>query len=90
MFRFKTTLATTHRLKALGRGLRRPQFNCFSEVFQPYSENYYTDGDQVLETIIRDEPKDIEYALRHELKVDGPLKEVRNQSRRFQFECSTY
>ena len=52
------------------------QLRSFSEVFQPYSEQYYSTEEQVLATIIRDEPKDIEYALRNELKVDCVLYEV--------------
>lgn len=52
------------------------QLRSFSEVYQPYSEQYYSTGEQVIATIIRDEPKDIEYALRNELKVDCVLREV--------------
>lgn len=56
--------------------LQQLQLRSFSEVYQPYSEQYYSTGEQVIATIIRDEPKDIEYALRNELKVDCVLREV--------------
>jgi hypothetical protein len=81
---FKKSTGTAYRLSnmfAIGHQYRRAQsqqqqFRSFSEVFQPYSEQYYSTGEQVLATIIRDEPKDIEYALRNELKVDCVLYEV--------------
>lgn len=85
MFRLasKKSTGTVYRLSnmfAIGHQYRRAQsqqqLRSFSEVFQPYSEQYYSTGEQVLATIIRDEPKDIEYALRNELKVDCVLYEV--------------
>lgn len=83
----KKSTGTAYRLSsvfAIGHQYRRAQLQqqqqqqlrSFSEVFQPYSEQYYSTGEQVLATIIRDEPKDIEYALRNELKVDCVLHEV--------------
>jgi len=78
MLRSTKTVGITYRFKVFAKGQHRTgQLRNFSEVYQPYSENYYSRGDQVLATIIRDEPNDIEYALRTELKVDCVLKEVR-------------
>lgn len=64
------------RTQQLQQQQQQQQLRSFSEVYQPYSEQYFSRWEQVRATIIRDEPKDIEYALRNELKVDCVLNEV--------------
>lgn len=76
-YRFRSVLAIgNHNHRTRLQQQQQQQLRSFSEVFQPYSEQYYSSGEQVLATIIRDEPQDIEYALRNELKVDCVLHEV--------------